>query len=180
VGITLFTTNRLTIRNLKISDLEAFHQYRSNPGITKYQGFDTLTRIQAKDFIIEQENKICCSTGQWVQYGIEERDSQQLIGDCAIHLEMDNPGFAELGITISDRHQRNGFAREAMQGLIRYLFDEKKIECIVETVDAENEASIRLLKSLGFRELVHSKKDVFFKGKWGSEYKFEMLKGEWV
>ena len=39
----VFTTPRLKIRNLRESDLEAFHQYRSNPDVTKYQGFDTFT-----------------------------------------------------------------------------------------------------------------------------------------
>jgi [ribosomal protein S5]-alanine N-acetyltransferase len=175
----LLTTPRLKIRNLRESDLDAFHQYRSNPGITKYQGFDPFTREQALDFINEQKEKVFGVPGAWVQYGIEKNDNRHLVGDCAIHLQNDDPHIAGLGITISDLYQRMGYAKEAMGGLMNFLFRVNGIHRIVETVDAENEASIQLLKSLSFRQSGHFIENIFFKGKWGSEYQFEMLKREW-
>ena len=48
-----------------------------------------------------------------------------------------------------------------------------------EIVDAENQASISLLKSIGFRQEGHFIENVFFKGKWGSEFQYAMLKREW-
>jgi RimJ/RimL family protein N-acetyltransferase len=72
-----------------------------------------------------------------------------------------------------------GYAREAMRGLIKFLFTEKGVHRIVETVDSENIASIQMLKSLSFREEAHFIESVFFKGKWGSEYQFALLKYEW-
>ena len=47
------TTTRLHIRELILSDLVNFHFYRSNPDITKYQGFDVMTKEQAEEFINE-------------------------------------------------------------------------------------------------------------------------------
>ena len=44
-------TKRLTIRHLELSDLSDFHIYRSNPEVTKYQGFDVMTIEQAEGFI---------------------------------------------------------------------------------------------------------------------------------
>lgn len=44
-------THRLIIRQLKLSDLSDFHTYRSNPEVTKYQGFDVMTIEQAETFI---------------------------------------------------------------------------------------------------------------------------------
>ena len=44
-------TERLQIRNLKTTDITDFHFYRSNPQITKYQGFDVYTTEQANEFI---------------------------------------------------------------------------------------------------------------------------------
>lgn len=175
----LLTTQRLTIRNLKESDLDAFLQYRSNPDVTRYQGFDTFTREQAFNFITEHKGKKFGIPGQWVQYGIEITDNHQLIGDCAIHLHTDDPRIAGIGITISDLHQRRGYAKEAMLGLMNYLFGAKKIQRIMETVDSENVASIQLLKSLSFRQEGHFIENIFFKGKWGSEFQFAMLASEW-
>jgi [ribosomal protein S5]-alanine N-acetyltransferase len=172
-------TRRLTIRNMSDSDLDAFLQYRSNPEITKYQGYDIINREQAIDFISQQKDKLFGLPGEWVQYTIESTDNLRLVGDCAIHLQKDDPTTAELGITISDLFQRQGYGREAMEGLMGYLFDKIKLHRIVETVDTENLASIRLLKSLSFRQEAHHINNVFFKGKWGSEYQFGMLESEW-
>src|SRR5580700_7320730 len=88
VDSALFTTTRLKIRNLRASDLDAFHLYRSNPEVTKYQGFDTFNKDQAKTFIEEHKNKLHIFPGEWIQYGIENISSHQLIGDCAIYLHL--------------------------------------------------------------------------------------------
>jgi [ribosomal protein S5]-alanine N-acetyltransferase len=175
----LFSTNRLMIRNLKDSDLEDFYQYRSKPEIAKYQGFDPFSREQAGNFISAQKEKVFGTPGEWMQFGIEVSETGKLVGDCAIHLRNENPLIAELGITISDMYHRRGYAKETMSGLMDFLFLKKKIHRIVETVDAENNASILLLKSLSFRQEAHFINSIFFKGKWGSEFQFAMLRSEW-
>src|ERR1700676_5108124 len=110
----LITTPQLRIRNLRESDLDAFHQYRSNPEITKYQGFDPFSKDQAKALIAEHQNKLTLKPGEWVQYAIENIKSRQLVGDCAIYLHHTDSRIAETGITISHLHQRQGFAKETM------------------------------------------------------------------
>ena len=177
--LCLFTTRRLKIRNLRESDLDSFHLYRSNPDVTKYQGFDTYTREQAKSFIAEHQNKLLIVPGEWIQYAIENISSRQLVGDCAIYLHPSDSRIAELGISISHLHQRKGYAKETMLGLMNFLFSEKGIHRIEETVDAENLASVRMMESLSFRKEAHFIENTFFKGKWGSEYQFAMLRREW-
>ena len=66
-----------------------------------------------------------------------------------------------------------------MLGLLKFLFDSKAVHRVVETVDAENTASINLLKSTGFRQEGHFIENIFFNGKWGSEFQYAMLKREW-
>ena len=66
-------TERLQIRNLKPTDLADFHFYRSNPEVTKYQGFDVMTVEQAGEFIQAHKDRLFGQAGEWVQYGIENR-----------------------------------------------------------------------------------------------------------
>lgn len=172
-------TKRLTIRQLQLADLADFHRYRSNPEVTKYQGFDVMTEEQARDFIQDNLTKNYGKAGEWVQYGIEHKGNNQLIGDCAIKLDPYDTRIAEIGITISHLEQKRGYAKEVMLALLAFLFDTKEIHRVVEIVDAENTASICLLKSLGFRQEGHFIENVFFKGKWGSEYQYAVLKREW-
>jgi [ribosomal protein S5]-alanine N-acetyltransferase len=172
-------TPRLNIRHLELSDLDNFHIYRSNPEVTKHQGFDVMTIEQAEAFINENSTKNFGKEGEWTQYAIEDNKTSQLIGDCAIKLDQYNTGIAEVGITISHLKQQKGYAKEVLLSILTFLFDTKKIHRVVEIVDAENIASINLLKSIGFKQEGHFIENIFFKGKWGSEFQYAMLKREW-
>ncbi|HOZ96721.1 MAG TPA: GNAT family protein [Niabella sp.] len=173
-------TKRLIIRPLKLSDLADFHFYRSDAEVTKYQGFDVMTIEQAEEFIQDNSTKHYGKPGEWVQYGIENKETGKLIGDCAIKLQQEDARISEIGITISPIAQRMGFAKEALNEILFFLFETKDIQRVVEIVDTENKASINLLRSTGFRQEGHFIENIFFKGKWGSEYQFAMLKREWV
>ncbi|MCK6541157.1 GNAT family N-acetyltransferase [bacterium] len=172
-------TTRLKIRHLRLSDLPDFHVYRSNPEVVKYQSFDTMTMEQAEEFIKDNSARHFGKAGEWVQYGIENKETKKIIGDCAIKLDQSDIRIAEIGITISHLEQKKGFAKEALIGILSFLFDTQKIHRVVEISDAENRASVNLLKSIGFRQEGHFIENIFFKGKWGSEFQFAMLKREW-
>jgi [ribosomal protein S5]-alanine N-acetyltransferase len=172
-------TPRLRIRNLKLTDLNDFHIYRSNPDVTKYQGFDIMTFEQAEEFIKGQLDKKFGKAGEWVQYGIENKTTGKIIGDCAIRLNPGDIRIAEIGITISHLEQKKGYAKEVLLSLLTFLFNSKNIHRVVEIVDIENIPSISLLRSIGFRQEGLFLENIFFKGKWGSELQFAMLKREW-
>ncbi len=172
-------TNRFRIRNLKLSDLKEFHVYRSNPEVTKYQGFDIMNMEQAEAFLSSQMKKQFGKPGEWVQYGIEHKISGKVIGDCAVKLDRNDSRIAEIGLTISHLEQQKGYAKEVLASIITFLFKTKGILRIVEITDVKNTASINLLKSLGFRQEGHFIENVFFKGQWGSEFQFALLKREW-
>ncbi len=175
----LIDTERLQIRKLKTKDLADFHFYRSNPEVTKYQGFDVYTIEQASEFIQEQLEKEFGKPGEWIQYGIENKKTKKLVGDCAIKLDQYDIRIAEIGITISPTEQKKGYAKETLIALLNFLFKIENFHRVTETVDAENIASINLLKSVGFKQEGHFIENIFFKGKWGSEYQYAMLKKEW-
>ncbi|OFY85412.1 MAG: GNAT family N-acetyltransferase [Bacteroidetes bacterium RIFCSPLOWO2_12_FULL_35_15] len=177
--ILKLTTKRLNIRHLELKDLSDFYVYRSNPEVAKYQGFDIMTKEQAEDFIKYNAMRTFGKAGEWVQYGIENVETQKLIGDCAIKFDQNDTRIAEIGITISHLEQQKGYAKEVMGGILIFLFEIKEIHRVAETVDAENIASINLLRSMGFRQEGHFIENIFFKGKWGSEYQYAMLKREW-
>lgn len=172
-------TQRLTIRPLTSEDAMDFHVYRSNPEVTKYQGFDVMDLNQCKAFLQENATKSFGKAGEWVQYGIESNQNQTLIGDCAIKLDAYDTRIAEIGITISHIEQRKGYAKEVLESILDFLFLQKGVLRVVEIVDVENIASIQLLKRVGFRLEGHFIENIFFKGSWGSEYQFAMLKREW-
>ncbi|MEL6676594.1 MAG: GNAT family protein [Bacteroidota bacterium] len=174
-----FETARLRIRKLRLEDVGAFHAYRRLPQVCQYQGFYPMDEQACAAFIEEQLPLTLGKPGQWVQYGLEVRATGQLVGDCALRQKEEEPRIGEIGISLSPAVQGQGYAREAMLGLMGILFDQLQVRRIEELTDAENLASVRMLESLGFRREAHFIENVFFKGKWGSEFIYAMLKREW-
>jgi RimJ/RimL family protein N-acetyltransferase len=172
-------TAHLTIRHLELKDVSDFYSYRSNPEVVKYQGFDVMTVGEAEKFIEENASRSFGEAGEWVQYAIEDNQAKRLIGDCAIKLDQHDTRIAEIGITISHLEQQKGYGREALLGILAFLFDTQGVHRVVGIVDAENLASIHLLKSTGFRQEGHFIENVFFKGAWASEFQYAMLEREW-
>ncbi len=175
----ILESERLRIRNLQRTDLDDFYFYRSNPEVTKYQGFDTYTLEESNSFIQSQMDKTFGNAGEWVQYGIENKLTGRLIGDCAIKLDQDDVRIAEVGITIAHTEQQMGFGKECFITILDFLFSIDGFHRVSEIVDVENVASIRLLESLGFKKEGHFIQNIFFNGKWGSEFQYAMLKQEW-
>ena len=119
-------------------------------------------------------------TSRWSIYVLKSRASDQRIGDCYLRLKQNDKFTAEMKVSISPDEQRKGYAKEASSAMISLLFNKSEVNRIVKIVDAQDEASIALLKSLGFREEEYFKDSVFSDGKWVSEYQFTMSKSDWI
>jgi RimJ/RimL family protein N-acetyltransferase len=50
---------------------------------------------------------------------------------------------------------------------------------VIAECDVDNIASWSLLDKLGFRREAHLVENIFFKGKYGSEYHYALLRREW-
>ena len=116
-----FEAGRVRLRNLRSADLPDFAAYRADPNVARFQGFDPYTEAEAADFIAEQAvAAVPAVPGSWVQLAIARADDDQLLGDCALHRYAHEPRFGELGITLAPRWQGQGYARDAVRGLLRY------------------------------------------------------------
>jgi RimJ/RimL family protein N-acetyltransferase len=173
-------TDRLLIRSFQDSDLEAFITYRSDPAIARYQGWEApYSRETATAFVQEMKQKEPGTPGEWCQLAIELKAGGEMIGDCAFHILAEDPRQAEIAFTLSQGYQSRGYATEAVTRLLDYLFGEVGMHRVRAICDVENLASVRLLERVGMRREAHLIENVWFKGAWGSEYWYGLLKREW-
>lgn len=168
------TSQRLTIRQMKLQDAYNLHAYRSNPEVVRYQSFSCLNLEESISMIQEC---LQAAPHQTFQLGIALRESDQLIGDCALKISGDK---AEVGITISHHFQQRGFANEALSRLVTYLFDHKKVRWILGIADERNDASIRMLTSVGFVHQRQLTQNVLFKDEWVDEFHFTLHRINWM
>ncbi|WP_144208880.1 GNAT family N-acetyltransferase [Shewanella donghaensis] len=177
VSLPILNTERLKIRSFRYDDLVAFTAYRADPVIAQYQSWESYVFEDAKGLFEGMDYSLFGHAGMWFQLAIVDK-SDMLIGDVALHF-IDEQQM-EVGFTIANKYQQQGIATEAMSAVIEYLFMELNKYRITATTDAENLASMALLEKLGFRKEGHYLKNVFFKGQWGDECAYAMLKQDYV
>jgi aminoglycoside 6'-N-acetyltransferase len=173
-------TSRLRLRPLKESDLAAFAAYRSDPEVARYQGWSApYSMEQAESFLEEMSRARPGTPGTWFQLAIERQAQPGIIGDCAFQVLANDERQAQIGFTLARPFQKQGYAAEAVAGLLDFLFAEYSLHRISAVCDALNTASARLLERVGMRREGQYIENVWFKGAWGDEYFYAVLEREW-
>lgn len=174
-------TERLILRNLRESDLDDFHVYRSNAEICKFQDFNAFSIEESKKFIEQQKDAEFGTAGEWVQTGIVWKENNKLVGDFALQPDRDDPRTVEIGVTLNTEYQGKGFAVEAFTKVFEYLFNETETHRIIGLLDTENIGSRKLMENLNFRREAEFKKSYWDKkmNEWRDEYLYAMLKEDW-
>lgn len=175
-----FLTERLLLRRFHDTDLDAFHTYRNDPEVFKYQGWQRpYLRETAAEFITEMKDAAPGQEGRWFQAAIQRRSDATLLGDVAFCPQRGNPHQAYLGFTLARRFWGQGYAREAVGAVLDFLFLELDMHRIAADCDAENSNSYRLLERLGFRREAHHVESYPVADGWRDEYVYALLEREW-
>lgn len=172
-----FRTARLRIRTLSERDAERVYGYRRLPDVSRYQGWEPSSAEEVRLYAREQRGREACRPGDWAQLIIERRDGT-LVGD--IGFVMDEAGQqAEMGIALDPDFQHQGFAREAADGLVSWLFETFLLHRMHVSIDPANTPSRTLFERLGFRLEGHMLSAVFLKGQWCDDLVMAVLSDEW-
>ena len=177
---TAIESARLTLRRFADADLHAFLAYLNDPLVARYQSWESYTEQQAKDVIEQQKSLEPGRPGGWFTFAVELKEIKSLIGHVALSVKADDHRQAEIGFTFAREYQGRGLAREAAECVLDYAFAELGMHRIVAVTDCENARSVALLSRLGMRREGHFIENIWFKGRWGSEYLYALLRKEWL
>lgn len=144
-------TDRLHVRKLKPSDVEAIFGIFSDPEVTKYWDIEQMTdQSQAEDFIRETQRGFQDHT--LLEWGIIETQSERLIGTCA-YADWDQAHErAEIGFALHKNFWGRGLMKEFLAVFIPFGFSKMGLHRIEADVDPRNQASIKLLEYFGFKK----------------------------
>ena len=177
---TKLESERVVLRRFRDSDIEPLLAYRADPDVARYQSWADYTRDDAIELIEEMRSLHPAMPGTWFQFAIEIKATSEMIGDCALVTLQEEPSQAEIGITIAAEHQGKGYAMEAMTCLMDYVFLSLRKHRVRAIADCRNARSIAMLERLGMRREGHFLQNVWFKGTWGDEYMYAILREEWI
>ncbi|MGE7904591.1 GNAT family N-acetyltransferase [Peribacillus sp. NPDC094092] len=145
----VLNTERLRFREIHEGDAEAVFQCLSKDEVTRFYGQDSLENVeQAKDIIASFAKNY--REKRAIRWGIERKDTKELIGTIGFHAYSPKYRRAEIGYEIHPAHWRKGFATEALKEMIAYGFNGLDLTRIGAVVFLENQPSSELLLKLGF------------------------------
>jgi RimJ/RimL family protein N-acetyltransferase len=179
IEFTTIETARLRLRRFGDADLPAFIAYRNDPDVARYQSWDGISEAEAVAFVREQQTAPAGEPGEGLQIAVERKDSGRLIGDCFFKVVEDDPRQAEIGYTLAREAQGHGFATEAVAALLTWAFPTFDLHRVIAITDVKNTGSVALLERLGLRREAHFRENIWFKGAWGDEYLYAILRDEW-
>lgn len=140
-------TDRLVLRRPEEKDACAYAQIHNSEFVLRFNAMNPTT---AERMAVKFRDPAYLEGTLF----LEEKASGQLIG--AIFWEEDGLRYGvesrDLSYFIAESHSRKGYMKEALRGLLPWLFEKESLECVSARVFAPNVASRALLRSLGFRE----------------------------
>jgi RimJ/RimL family protein N-acetyltransferase len=150
-GFEEILTERLRLRRSRPEDAEAISVYRSDPDVSRHQGWDRTDPDSVRADLEEMSGRAPGEVGGWVQFTVEERDEGRLVGDIGLSPAAGEPGVIKVGYTMAPSSQGLGYATEAVGALVVYAFDTLGVEVVRAYAGADNIASIRVAEKVGLR-----------------------------
>ncbi|MCY7805900.1 GNAT family N-acetyltransferase [Bacillus spizizenii] len=144
-------TDRLSLRQIKDQDAEAIFVCFSNHEVTRHYGLENMKSIEEANSMVQTFAGLY-QEKRGIRWGIERRDTKELIGTIGFHALAQKHRRAEIGYEIIPAHWRNGFASEAVSEVVSYGFAALGLTRIGAEVFTENDASNRLLVKMGFQK----------------------------
>ena len=148
----ILTTERLTLRQLLITDEQEIFALRSDSEINKYLDRQNSNTIDdARDFI----NKINDKTNktQSLYWAITMRGLDKLVGTICLFGFSDENYKCEIGYELLTNFQKKGIMKEAMEKVINYAFSTIKVKAIEAFLHRDNQRSTMLLEKFLFRKI---------------------------
>ncbi|MDF3141807.1 MULTISPECIES: GNAT family N-acetyltransferase [unclassified Streptomyces] len=175
----MIETERLILRRFQLADAAPLAAYRNDRDIARYQAWPSPLTPEAATDQVRKYSKQDPEQPGWFQYAIDLKADHSLAGDLGVLLH-GNRMQAELGITLRPDLHRRGYALEAVQAILEYLFT-KGLHRVSADCDTRNSPSARLLERAGFQ--LEGQRPEFTRnintGEWTDTLLFGLLASRW-
>ena len=146
----ILKTERLTLRQLVITDEHEIFTLRSDSEINKYLDRQVSNTIDdARDFINKINESI--NKNDSIYWAITLGDKNILIGTICLFSFSDENGKCEIGYELLTNFQGQGIMKEAAEKVLDYAFNTIKVQKIEASFHRDNQRSIKLLEKLLFK-----------------------------
>jgi ribosomal-protein-alanine N-acetyltransferase len=173
------TTDRLVLRDFKMSDLQRVHRYASDPEVVKFMEWGPNTVDESRDFIrmtirLQRDNP-----RRQFDLAIVRKAENCLIGGCGLYMTSPHNREAFIGYCLSRDSWGQGYATETAKILLTFGFSQLKLHRIFATCDPANLASAKVLEKSGMQLEGRLRENKLIGKKWRDSLLYSILEHEW-
>ena len=173
----VLTGESVALRRHVPANLRAFQRWYTDPEVVR------LTRYQDSPMLPDEIERFFAARALGLDslaMAIHVRDTERLIGTCALsQLDADN-GSALFHITIGEKDSwGRGHGTEATRLMIDHAFGGLGLHRVALTVFGFNERAIRSYRSVGFVVEGRAREAIWREGRWWDEMSMSILDADW-
>lgn len=164
ISLPTLETERLILRKILYSDKDGIYDYAKNPNVAKFLLWDAhrseFETIEFLNLIYSAYNK-----NDAAPWGIQLKDDNKIIGTVGfVSWDKENKE-CEIGFALAEEFWNKGIVTEAVNEVLRFGFDQMKLERIISQCSPENIGSSRVLEKSGLNFDGIIEKKLMVKGK---------------
>ncbi|MDB4089115.1 GNAT family N-acetyltransferase [Flavobacteriales bacterium] len=148
-------TERLKLRDFKISDAFSFFHLNLDEEVMKYTGDVTFDSVEETEiFLNNYSDYERNGFGRWT---VVRKEDNEILGWCGLKKRQD--GVIDIGYRFHKKFWNKGYATESARACLNYGFEVLNLEEIIGNTDRENLASIKVLEKIGLKFWKNDKYD---------------------
>ena len=173
-------TRRLILREIAPADADALFAIHGDTERMRWYGADPIASLEAAHLMAKSLASWPYQTPPGVRWALERQDAPGLIGTCG--LSSWNPAWRKctLGYEIAPASEGQGLMAEALRAALGWGFGNLGLNRVEALVHPANEASVRLLRHLGFAEEGRLRQVGYWGGGFHDMLQFSLLQAEWA
>ena len=176
---TPIRTERLLVRPMHAGDAEDLWLRRNDPDVAKYQDWETpYQRSRVDEMVAAIGAMQGPANDEWWMAIVCDPDTGETFGDLALQLSWQGR-TAEIGYTFWPQHWGKGFAVEAVEALIRYLFEELNVTRVFGMLHPDNPASAMVLERSGLLFEGHLRSSFWVGDENSDDWIYGMTRPDW-
>jgi ribosomal-protein-alanine N-acetyltransferase len=168
-------TERLLLREFRVSDEADVHAYGSDPEVSRFMDWGPNDAATTREVMQRWARSQEVWPRDEVNLAVEHLADGRVIGSFRLGLKAPGHRTADFGHSYHRAYWRQGYAAEAARALFAVGFGDLGLHRIWATADVRNIASWRLLEKLGMRREAHFRLDVLVKAAWRDSFLYAIL-----
>lgn len=172
-------TERLLIRPFEETDIDAYVKRRQDPDVARYQDWELpYPQERGERVVAHQMSLPGPQDDEWWMAIVCDPDSGEVFGDVGAELSWQGR-TAEVGYTFAKEYWGKGYAVEAVEALVEYLFEVVGVTRVCGMLHPDNPASAMVLERSGLLFEGHTRSSFWVGEDLSDDWIYGMTRADW-